>query len=56
MDEIRERAALIAKETGMDELEAVEMLAIATGISDGCCEERDEAGRRLPRKPTRGLM
>jgi hypothetical protein len=49
--EIRKRAALIAEETGMDEEEAVEMLAIATGYSQGCREELDEDGRPLPRKP-----
>jgi transposase len=53
IDEIRERAARIAEKTGMDEGEAREMLAIATGLSRGCLEEFDEDGRPLPPKPRR---
>jgi transposase len=49
-EEIRERAARIANASGMDEEEAVEMLAIATGLSDGCLQEEDEDGCLLPRK------
>jgi hypothetical protein len=45
---IRERAARIAADGIMDEAEALEMLAIANGLSEGCLIEKDEAGCPLP--------
>ena len=48
---IEERAKAIAAAGIMPEPEALEMLAIATGLADGCCEEEDEDGHLIPRTP-----
>jgi hypothetical protein len=46
VEEIRERAVLVARETGMDVKEAEEMLAIATGLAEGC-ESEDEGSESI---------
>jgi len=48
LSEIRVRARRIAEKGILTEEEALELLATATGVSDGCCELVDGRGRPLP--------
>ena len=53
VEEIRKRAKAAAEEYGIPEQRALEMLAIGTGLSDGCLIVRDTMGRPIkrPRRP-----
>jgi hypothetical protein len=47
-DQIDERARHVAAEWGIDEDEAREEIAIATGLDRGCIVVRDGTGRIIP--------